>query len=293
MSDGFGIEYKPSNPRNLDDSFDEDSEILKLPTIRNVIDDDDDEFDVLNASESNEFTKSAINKALESASLRPREIETVSGLDDGDTSSSSVANNIYFENVFSNSVVLPNTGIVKSSDLQEIILISNDNNANKVNNYLNDARKSYKDIVDIYGSGMGDQGIVMQEKKEEIGRNEGGKSSSVMLGVKETIEEGDEEEEERIELEKEDQNKLIDLQVNELVNQWNRIGIDNNNEVVQSKDVNSSSEYIELPMSFNSLSQWLLSHDMSPYLPLIQTEEDTSSTAAKGKGWMLSNWRNK
>ena len=164
MSDGFGIEYKPSNPRNLDDSFDEDSEILKLPTIRNVIDDDDDEFDVLNASESNEFTKSAINKALESASLRPREIETVSGLDDGDTSSSSVANNIYFENVFSNSVVLPNTGIVKSSDLQEIILISNDNNANKVNNYLNDARKSYKDIVDIYGSGMGDQGIVMQEK---------------------------------------------------------------------------------------------------------------------------------
>lgn len=301
--DVFGIMYVPYNKAEHDDLFDEpevDEVKEEMTNIDIVIDDTfdaqvggaiEDEF----AIAESEDTELAIQKALDHAkAISVRASTTMPVVDPSALASID----------FSNTV-----------DLDAPITLSN--NEETSTNVRDAAKKAYHEIVEIYGTGMGDPSVLLMDESTGNEPNKSKTLSSLTSGsiIKSSaginaIEEGDEEAAEREEIEDGvrqslELQRLIEEKMR-LESEWSKVGY------IDSTDVSVYTEFDEsvysgysgsiqksirpvsgtdtplkhsmatVPdMNYRKALTYLKSVDYSPYFDLIKTQDDVT----KSKNW--------
>ncbi len=175
--------------------------------------DDDDEFGVDSLSVEDQQGMNAIRRALESVASRS-ETECVS------ESSSLAANAFFSPNNVDFVSALPSASTSLYQPVEEPILASAAD-ARPASAHQ-EARKAFREIADVYGSGLGDNEVLMLGVVEGASKTAAVPLDKSVAGL--AIEEGDEDAEEQEELEQEVREAEVEAAASQLRTEWDEVG---------------------------------------------------------------------
>ena len=255
LADVFGIAYKPflkkkeeySMPKGV--AFEDEAEFekeLSVP-VKVKVDTEDDEFDFDDSSPQNEFPTSseknfAAQRALENAARKQREadeeVRFMAALKDENRQQLQREEELLKENA---------PKVLKEVETKPSIRVA--------------AKQSLDEIVGIYSSGLGDQEVRMLNidvSKTSVSNDH---KIQIQKGATTTIDEGDEEEAEREELEKDqrEESALADetLHKTQLEAEWESVAANANNDSLSWRQSSSAADVEYVDITYDAALEYL------------------------------------